>query len=76
MLQRSIAPVAAGAVVGLAVMIATAHVLAAMLFDTRPFDPATFAAATGLFVVVAFIAAFVPARRASTIDPIIALRSE
>ena len=76
MLQRSIAPVAAGAVVGLAVTIATAHVLSAMLFDTRPFDPATFAAATGLFVAVSLIAAFLPARHATKIDPIIALRSE
>jgi ABC-type antimicrobial peptide transport system permease subunit len=57
-------------------MIATAHVLSTMLFDTRPFDPATFAAATGLFVAVSLIAAFLPARRATKIDPLIALRSE
>jgi len=39
-------------------MIATAHLLSAMLFAVQPFDPPTFVAATGLFVAVALIAAF------------------
>jgi len=57
-------------------MIATAHLLSAMLFDTGPFDPATFVAATGLFMAVSVIAAFLPARRATKIDPLIALQCE
>src|SRR5262249_47398733 len=65
MLQRTIFPVAAGALVGLAAMIATARLLSAMLFETRPFDPVTFVAATGMFVGVSLIAAFLPARRAT-----------
>jgi hypothetical protein len=41
-LQRSVSPVAAGTIVGLLGMVATAHLLSAMLFDTAPFDPVTF----------------------------------
>jgi putative ABC transport system permease protein len=76
MLQRTVTPVAAGAVVGFGAMIGVAHLLSAMLFETRPFDPVTFVAVTGLFVGVAFIAAAVPARRATTVDPLVALRCE
>jgi putative ABC transport system permease protein len=76
MLQRSVSPVATGAIVGLVGMVATAHLLSAMLFETAPFDPATFIAATGLFFLVALIAAFLPARRATKVDPIVALRCE
>jgi ABC-type antimicrobial peptide transport system permease subunit len=76
MLQRAVSPVAAGAIVGLVGMVAAAHLLSAMLFETAPFDPATFTAATGLFVLVALIAAFLPARGATKVDPMIALRCE
>jgi len=76
MLRRSALPVAAGVVLGLLGTIATARLLAAMLFGVHPFDSATFGAATGLFVVVALVAAFLPARRATKVDPLVALRSE
>lgn len=76
MIQRCVSPVAVGAIVGLVGMIATAQLLSAMLFAVQPFDPPTFVAAIGLFVAVALIAAFVPARRATRVDPIIALRCE
>lgn len=76
MLQLAVTPVAAGAVVGLVAMIAMARLLSAMLFETRPFDLMTFVAATGLFVGVSLIAAGVPARRAATVDPLVALRCE
>jgi putative ABC transport system permease protein len=76
MRRRSVIPVAAGAAVGLLVMMATAPLLSAMLFETRPLDPMTFIGATGLFVLVALIAASVPARRATKVDPLVALRCE
>jgi putative ABC transport system permease protein len=76
MRRRSVIPVAAGAAVGLVVMMATARLLSAMLFETGPLDPMTFIGATVLFVLVAFIAASVPARRATKVDPLIALRCE
>jgi ABC-type lipoprotein release transport system permease subunit len=47
-----------------------------MLFGLTPLDPATFAAASMLFVVVALVASFVPARRATMVDPLMALRTE
>ena len=50
--------------------------LSAMLFDLTPADPLTITAATGVLIVVAMGAGWLPARRASRIDPIVALRSE
>jgi len=76
MLQRAVSPVAVGAIAGFIGTVATARVLSAMLFETSPFDPVTLTAAMGLFVLVAFIAAFLPALGATKVDPIIALRSE
>jgi macrolide transport system ATP-binding/permease protein len=76
MRRRSVIPVTAGAAVGLVVMAATAHLMSAMLFETAPLDPVTFVSATVLFVLVALIAASVPARRATKVDPLIALRCE
>ena len=76
MVQRSVLPVGVGVALGLVCMVATARLVSAMLFDTAPFDPTTFIAATGLFVLVALIAAFIPARRATKVDPMVALRCE
>jgi len=76
MRRRSVIPVAAGAAVGLVVMMATARLLSAVLFETGPLDPMTFTGATVLFVLVAFIAASVPARHATKVDPLVALRCE
>ena len=50
--------------------------LSALLFDLTPADPPTIAAATGVLILVAMGAGWLPARRASRIDPIVALRSE
>ena len=63
---------------GLALVIASAFngPLTNFLFQTSPRDPLTYAVVTGLIVVVATIAILVPARRATRVDPMVALRAE
>ena len=50
------------------------RVLATLLFDIRPTDGVTFATVSMVLVAVAAIACFVPARRAGSVDPTVALR--
>ena len=54
----------------------TSSQISSMLFDVTPADPLTIAAATGVLIIVAMGAGWLPARRAARIDPIVALRSE
>ena len=67
---------AIGLVMGLAGTWATTRSLRGLLFGVTPNDPATLAAATALFLVVALVACYVPARRASRVDPMVALRHD
>jgi predicted permease len=73
-LRRILALVVPGVVVGLAGALATTRVLSALLFAVKPNDPATFVSVAVLLVSVAFLAGWVPARRASLVDPLVALR--
>ena len=65
-----------GIVLGVPSALATNQLLSNTLFGLKPTDPFVFAAATALLLVVACLAAYVPARRASAVDPIMALRCE
>jgi putative ABC transport system permease protein len=71
---------AALAIVGLALGLAgaslAARVLQSMLFDVRPLDWTTFIVVPMMFGFVALLASYVPARRATRVDPIVALRRE
>jgi putative ABC transport system permease protein len=66
---------AAGVALGAVVSLAASRLLEAMLFGVTPRDPITFAAVTGMLVAVAMAASYIPARRATRIDPLEALRS-
>jgi ABC-type antimicrobial peptide transport system permease subunit len=55
---------------------ASSRVLAGLLFQVQPIDPVALGAACLLLGVVALAAAYLPARRATRVDPAIALRSE
>ena len=68
--------VAGGVTVGLAAAIVLSRVLASFLFEVDPTDPVTLIAAPLLFVGVALLACWAPARRAAKVDPLEALRYE
>jgi putative ABC transport system permease protein len=53
-----------------------ARLIASLLFQTTPVDPVTFAGMAFLLCTVAFVAGYLPARRAAKIDPMEALRDE
>ncbi len=66
----------AGSVAGLAGSFALTGLLKGVLFEISPHDPATFAGVAFLMLAVAFFACFIPARRATRVDPMVALRHE
>ena len=68
--------VAAGIVLGLAASFFIARLIPSRLFGVAEPDPLTIVSASLLLVLVAGVAAIVPARRAAAVDPLIALRSE
>jgi putative ABC transport system permease protein len=67
---------AIGIGIGLLAAVAFTRVLASMLLEVKPTDPVTFVSVAVLFLVIAVLASFLPARRAAGLDPTTALRNE
>ena len=76
MLRSAMTSVLAGAAMGIAGAVAGMRLLQSFLFEVQPLDPAAFAAAAGVLIVVALLAAYVPARRATRVDPLSSLRAQ
>ena len=65
-----------GLAIGLVIAVATTRVLRSQLFGVTPTDPLSFMIVSVLLLTVAIMASYFPARRATRVDPIVALRSE
>ena len=66
----------AGIALGVAGALATTRVMASLLFEVKPADPATYAMVAILLAIVALAACYIPARRAMRVDPMAALHYE
>jgi putative ABC transport system permease protein len=66
----------AGILIGLAGAAAVTQLLTSMLFGVKPTDPLTYGAVVALLAFVALTASYIPARRATRVDPMVALRYE
>jgi putative ABC transport system permease protein len=75
MIRSALVPVVVGMVAGAGLMVPFSTVLRSFLFGVKPSDPWAFLAACAALLVAAAAAAYLPARRASRIDPLVALRS-
>ena len=75
-LARTLRWAVAGAVLGAGGAVAAGRALSSLLFEVKPGDPVSIAAATALLLAVAAAAAWWPARRAGRVDPVTALRHE
>jgi putative ABC transport system permease protein len=75
-MRQGLALIGFGLVAGIALAVALTRLIAQMLFGLSATDPLTFAATSLVLALVAAAAAFVPARRATRVDPVIALRYE
>ncbi len=74
--REALGPVLAGTALGVPLALAAGHAARAFLFGIAPHDESTLAMACGALVVVALVAAFAPARRASRVEPMTALRHD
>jgi putative ABC transport system permease protein len=75
-LRQSMPPIAAGVALGIAGSFATGQLLQQFLYQVRPGDPAVIAVMVIVLTGVGLLASWLPARRAASIDPVIALRDE
>ena len=76
MVRDAIVPVVLGLAAGLSVAFFATSVIGSFLFETTPTDPVTLVTVAVMLLAWALVAAWLPARRAARIDPVVALRAE
>ena len=74
--RQGLALTAIGVVAGIAVAFASMRLMSSILFQVSPMDPWTYGLATGAIVLIAWIACYLPSRKAAAVDPVHALRAE
>jgi putative ABC transport system permease protein len=75
-LREGMSMASGGIVVGLVAALLGSRLLGGLLYGVQPHDPITFVAVTALLATVATLASYLPARRATRVDPTTALRAD
>jgi putative ABC transport system permease protein len=75
-LGRGMVLVVVGVAIGLSTSLALTRLMTSLLFGVSATDAGTFLAVSGLLIMIALLASYIPARRAAKVDPMVALRSE
>jgi putative ABC transport system permease protein len=75
-LRQGMQPVLFGALAGVAGAVVVTRFIRRLLFGVEAMDPGTYALTVGVLIAVAMCACYVPARRATRVDPMVALREE
>ena len=75
-MRRAVLLTAAGIAIGLVTAFAVTRMIESLLFEIDPHDPLTFAGIAALLAVIALVASYLPAFRATRVDPVVALRYE
>ena len=76
LIRSGMATIAIGLGLGLALALLLTRLMSGLLFSVRPWDPVALSGAAGLLMVAALLAIFIPARRATKVNPMVALRYE
>jgi ABC-type antimicrobial peptide transport system permease subunit len=75
-LKQGLSTTVIGLVIGVVGALALTRLASSLLFEVKPSDPLTFGAVAGVITLVALLACVIPARRATKVDPMVALREE